>query len=123
MLPYLAKRADHVLRSHCIYFFGIGESTLESQLRGEMQAMKNPTLAPYAKDGEVMLRVTASALTEAEAERLMEPVIASLRERYPRYIYGVMSTTSRPPRCAPSRTRGSRRPPRRAARAATSPSG
>lgn len=89
VLPYLAKRADHVLRSHCIYFFGIGESTLESQLRGEMQAMKNPTLAPYAKDGEVMLRVTASAPTEAEAERLMEPVIASLRERYPQYIYGV----------------------------------
>lgn len=60
VMPYLAKRSDHVLRSHCVYFFGIGESTLEAQLREEMQTMENPTLAPYAKDGEVMLRVTAA---------------------------------------------------------------
>ena len=89
VMPYLAKRSDHVLRSHCVYFFGIGESDLESQLREQMLAMENPTLAPYAKEGEVMLRVTASGKTEAEAEALMEPVIAGLRERFGELIYGV----------------------------------
>lgn len=89
VMPYLAKRSDHVLRSHCVYFFGIGESTLEAQLREEMQAMENPTLAPYAKDGEVMLRVTAAGKSAAEAEELMAPVLRMLRDRYPQYIYGV----------------------------------
>ena len=41
-----------------LYFFGIGESQLESELRKEMEEMTNPTIAPYAKEGEVMLRVT-----------------------------------------------------------------
>lgn len=88
VLPYLAKRSDGVLRSHCIYFFGIGESQLESELRDQMESMTNPTLAPYAKDGEVMLRVTASAKTAEEAEALMEPVIESLYSRYSKLIYG-----------------------------------
>lgn len=89
VMPYLAKRSDNVLRSHCIYFFGIGESALEAQLREQMQQMQNPTLAPYAKDGEVMLRVTASAEREEEAEALMKPVIAQLREQFADLIYGV----------------------------------
>ncbi|MEG0839651.1 MAG: competence/damage-inducible protein A [Hydrogenoanaerobacterium sp.] len=89
VLPYLQKRSGRVFRSHCVYFFGIGESTLESELQAEMLAMKNPTLAPYAKDGEVMLRVTASAKTEDEAEKLLAPVVQMLKEKYPRYIYGV----------------------------------
>lgn len=89
VLPWLMKRSHQVFRSHCIYFFGIGESALEYQLRDQMQAMKNPTLAPYAKDGEVMLRVTASAKTEGEAEALMQPVLKNLQEQFPDLIYGV----------------------------------
>jgi len=89
VLPYLAKRSQSVLRSHCVYFFGIGESQLEFELREQMQAMTNPTLAPYAKEGEVMLRVTASAKTADEAEELMKPIIAQLQEQYHQYIYGV----------------------------------
>ncbi len=89
VMPYLVKRSGHVLRSHCLYFFGIGESQLESELRKEMEEMTNPTIAPYAKEGEVMLRVTASGDSEAEAEQQMEPVIARLQERFSKYVYGV----------------------------------
>ncbi len=89
VLPWLAKRSSQVFRSHCIYFFGIGESALESQLRKEMEQMTNPTLAPYAKEGEVMLRVTACAPSEAEAEALMEPVIQMLQQRFGDLIYGI----------------------------------
>lgn len=89
VLPYLQKRSGRVFRSRCVYFFGIGESALEFELREEMEHMENPTLAPYAKDGEVMLRVTASAATPEEAEALMQPVVDSLLQRYPQYIYGV----------------------------------
>lgn len=89
VMPWLAKRSDRILRSHCVYFFGIGESALENHLRAEMERMTNPTLAPYAKEGEVMLRVTASAATEAQAETMMVPVIDMLRERFGELIYGV----------------------------------
>ena len=89
VMPYLARRSDHVLVSHSIHFFGIGESALEAQLRDEMERMENPTLAPYAKDGEVMLRVTARAHTKQEAEEMTAPVVQSLCERFSQYIYGV----------------------------------
>lgn len=89
VLPFLRKRSQKVLRSHCVYFFGIGESALESELREEMEQMQNPTLAPYAKDGEVMLRVTAAAPTAEEAETLLRPAVEALLVRYPQYIYGV----------------------------------
>lgn len=89
VMPWLQSRSDKILRSHCVYFFGIGESALEMELREQMEQMTNPTLAPYAKDGEVMLRVTASAKTEAETEALMEPVLRMLQERFSDLIYGI----------------------------------
>lgn len=89
VLPYLQKRSNKVLRSHCIYFFGIGESQLESELRDMMESLENPTLAPYAKEGEVMLRVTASASSDEQAQALMQPVMEELLSRYPDLIYGV----------------------------------
>ena len=89
VIPYLEKRSGRVLRSHCIHFFGIGESQLEHQLHEQMEQMTNPTLAPYAKEGEVMLRVTASAATPEKAETLMEPVIQQLYQRYSDLIYGM----------------------------------
>lgn len=89
VIPWLAKRSSQVFRSHCIYFFGIGESALEARLRKEMEQMSNPTLAPYAKEGEVMLRVTACAASDAEAEAMMEPVIQMLQQRFGDLIYGI----------------------------------
>lgn len=89
VMPWLAGRSRRVFRSRCVYFFGIGESALEAQLRDEMERMTNPTLAPYAKEGEVMLRVTASAATEDEAYRLITPVIEMLQNRFGDLIYGV----------------------------------
>ena len=40
---------------------------MEAQLREEMEAMTNPTLAPYAKEGECELRITAKAADEEAA--------------------------------------------------------
>ena len=87
VMPYLEKRSQQVLRSHCVYFFGIGESALEQQLRERMISMENPTLAPYAKDGEVMLRVTASAKDEMQAEALLKPAVDQLVKEFPTLIY------------------------------------
>ena len=49
VIPYLKSLADGVIVSRTLKLFGIGESSMEAQLREEMEAMTNPTLAPYAK--------------------------------------------------------------------------
>ena len=87
--PYLLSLSEGVIASHTIKFFGIGESSLEARLRDRMNAMSNPTLAPYAKEGECELRVTAKAPTDGEAQALLQPAVARLREMFGPLVYGV----------------------------------
>lgn len=87
--PYLQTLSKTVLVSHKIHFFGIGESRLEHELRDFMEARGNPTIAPYAKEGEVLLRITAAAPSGEEAETLIRPVLEEIRERYAAFVYGI----------------------------------
>lgn len=92
-MPYLRTLGEGEIVSHNLRIFGRGESEVEFPLRERMNAMHNPTLAPYAKEGEMFLRVTAKAATHEEAERMMEPVIAELRESLGAVVYGVDATS------------------------------
>ena len=74
-VPYLKKLSDQEIHSHNIHIFGLGESAVEARLRDMMNSMKNPTLAPYAKDSEVQLRLTAKAKSKAEADDMMAPAL------------------------------------------------
>ena len=55
----------------------------------EMNAMLNPTMAPYAKECDCLLQITAKAHSEAEAEAMMAPVIEHVKERLGDYVYGI----------------------------------
>ena len=62
---------------------------MEAQLRDEMNAMSNPTLAPYAKEGECELRVTAKAPTDgAGPGPASAPGGGELRARFGTRVYG-----------------------------------
>ena len=87
--PYLEALSDAEIVSHNIHIFGMGESEVETRLQGLMQGLTNPSLAPYAKTGEVTLRLTAKAESRAEAERIMAPVLREVRETLGEVIYGV----------------------------------
>ena len=87
-LPYLQNLADGTILSRSLRIFGMGESAVESLLRDRMNAMTNPTLAPYAKEGEVELRITAKAPVEAQARDLIAPVEAELRALLGDVVYG-----------------------------------
>lgn len=87
-LPYLRRLQDAVIFSRSLRIFGQGESAVESRLRARMEEMKNPSLAPYAKEGEVMLRVTAKAATEAEAKALVDPVVSDVAALLGNIVYG-----------------------------------
>lgn len=89
VIPYLQSLSDGVLLSHNLHLYGIGESTVEHELRQYMESHTNPTIAPYAKEGEVLLRVTAKAATKKEAEKLIAPVIEELTTELSQYVYGV----------------------------------
>ena len=88
-IDFLRSAASEPIWSHNIMIFGMGESAVEDKLRDRMNALTNPTLAPYAKEGEVRLRVTAKAADAAEAEKLMAPVIAEVCDLLGDVVYGV----------------------------------
>lgn len=89
VVPYLAARSGRVFVSRNIHLAEIGESAIEDALFDLMQS-KNPTLAPYAKEGEVKLRVTASAGTREAALALCDGMIEKVyASPVARYIYGL----------------------------------
>lgn len=87
--PLLAARGDGIIVSHNVKIFGIGEGTMEYQLRDLMNEMRNPTLAPYAKEGECLVRITAKASTETEAEAMIAPCLARVQRELGAFAYGV----------------------------------
>ncbi len=87
-IPYLRTLSDSVLVSHNFRVFGIGESSCEQLLRDVMEKSENPTLAPYAKEGEVLLRLTAKADSVEEAETMMAPMAEHVRRILGSLIYG-----------------------------------
>ena len=87
-VPYLMQFSDRIIVSHNIRTFGIGESSMAEKVNDLFDA-QNPTVAPYAKDGEALLRVTAMAKTKEDAESLCEPVIEEIKKRLDAYVYGV----------------------------------
>jgi nicotinamide-nucleotide amidase len=88
-IPYLKKLSDSVIVSSQIRIFGMGESAVEDRLHDMMETMLNPTVAPYAKEGEVMLRVTAKSESEEQARAKLVPVVGRIREILGNVVYGV----------------------------------
>ena len=88
-IPYLRQLSDEKIVSHTINIFGIGESAVDDIFAGEMNAMTNPSMAPYAKECDCLLKVTAKAHTEAEAEGMLRPVMAEVQEKLGEVVYGV----------------------------------
>lgn len=87
-VPYLMQFSDRIIVSHNIRTFGIGESSMAERVNDLFDA-QNPTVAPYAKDGEALLRVTAMAKTKEDAESLCKPIIEEIKKRLDAYVYGV----------------------------------
>jgi nicotinamide-nucleotide amidase len=85
--PYLQKLSDAVLVSRNFRVFGVGESMVEVKL-GKMLSGENPTVALYAKQSEVLVRVTAKADTKEKAAEMLEPVVSELYSILGDTIYG-----------------------------------
>ncbi|MEY8516145.1 competence/damage-inducible protein A [Lachnospiraceae bacterium 29-84] len=85
--PYLHSIQPEILCSKMVKLCGIGESLVETKILDLIEAQENPTIAPYAKTGEVHLRITAKAASEEEAYGLIAPVEEELAQRFGDLIY------------------------------------
>ncbi len=87
IMPYLAGLASGVIYSQTVKICGVGESKAESMVEDLVSAQNNPTIATYAKTGEVHLRVTATAPDEKEAKKLVKPMVKELKGRFGNHVY------------------------------------
>lgn len=88
-MPYLRSLSDEQIVSHAIHVFGMSESAMDQIFRDEMNAMTNPTMAPYAKEGDCLLQVTAKAESVEKAEEMMKPVIEHVKDVLGDIIFGI----------------------------------
>lgn len=89
IMPYLQKMQNKVILSSMVKICGVGESRAETDIIDLIENQTNPTIAPYAKSGEVHFRITASADNEEEAKRLIDPVVDELVKRFGINIYAI----------------------------------
>ncbi|MDT8719426.1 competence/damage-inducible protein A [Clostridium sp. 19966] len=85
--PYLKKFSEGILISKVLRTFGLGESSMAEKV-GDIINRENPTVAPYAKDNEAILRITAKGKDEEEAKKLISQTEKEIRNILGDYIYG-----------------------------------
>ncbi len=88
--PFLMKKTGGVILSKQVRTFGIGESDMAQRVADLLEG-SNPTVAPYAKDGEALLRVTAKAQTDEEALAMCNETIEEIKKRIGENIYSTDS--------------------------------
>ena len=86
--PYLIKKGDGIIESQVIRVLGIGESMAAEKLKKFIENGSNPTVAPYAKEEDILFRITAKAKSKEEALKLIEPVKNEVKEILGEDVYG-----------------------------------
>lgn len=87
-VPYLAEEEKAVIASHNVHVFGRGEAPVAMMI-ADLTEGTNPTAAPYAKEGEMFVRVTAKAAAQEEADEMCRPVIEEIKRRIGDFVYSV----------------------------------
>ncbi|MCI5598394.1 MAG: competence/damage-inducible protein A [Ruminococcus sp.] len=91
--PYLAAKQEYIFVSRVLRVSKIGESTTEYLLRDLIDNQTNPTIATYVKNIEVIVRLTAKAKNEEEANKLIDPVAEEIYKRLGNNLYAEGDTT------------------------------
>lgn len=94
IVPYLEKKQPEILESVTIKICGKGESRVETEILDLIDGQTNPTIATYAKTGEVHIRLTAKAKNRDEARALIDPVAKKIQERFGNLVYTMDEQTT-----------------------------
>ncbi|MFT4144063.1 MAG: competence/damage-inducible protein A [Mobilitalea sp.] len=84
---YLQQKQNKIFLSSMVKICGVGESKAETDILDLIEKQTNPTIAPYAKNGEVHFRITAAADSEEEAKLQIKPLVDELYQRFGDNIY------------------------------------
>lgn len=92
VIPYLESKLGEgrsIIKSRTLKILGLGESSIEEQIMDLMLNQSNPTIAPYAKESETHLRITAKGQSQQEVNQLINEAEELIRQRINKYIYAV----------------------------------
>ncbi|MDN4066912.1 competence/damage-inducible protein A [Paenibacillus vini] len=78
---------EEPLYSKMLKFAGIGESGLETRLLDLVENQSDPTLAPYAKESEVTIRISTKAKTQSEAMEKLDKLKEEISSRLSDHLY------------------------------------
>jgi competence/damage-inducible protein CinA-like protein len=94
VLPYLKAKLSltDVILIRTLHTVGQGESRIDEAV-GDLETATNPTVGLSAKAGQVDIRITAKASSQAEAEALNAAMERRVRERVGEHIFGVDEDT------------------------------
>ncbi len=87
VMPYFKNKGAYSLESVILRVFGIGESAMETKIMDLIDGQTNPTIATYAKEGEVTIRITASVPMGQSAEQILMPVVNEIKRRTGENLY------------------------------------
>ncbi|HSF82672.1 MAG TPA: CinA family nicotinamide mononucleotide deamidase-related protein [Anaerolineales bacterium] len=94
VLPYLRQKyqLSGLIKARVLHTAGAGESQIDD-LIGDLEALSNPTVGLAAHSGQVDVRITAKAGSEAEADLLIQPLETAVRQRLGSWVYGADQET------------------------------
>lgn len=89
VFPYLRRMQPEIIVSQMVKICSIGESQVAEEIQDLIEKQENPTIAPYAKTGEVHLRITAKGEDEKECRKMIKPIVRELKSRFGKNIFAV----------------------------------
>jgi nicotinamide-nucleotide amidase len=92
VIPRLEKKGEAVIVSRTLKTWGLSEARID-QMVGRFMSESNPTLALYAKQDGIHLRITAKAASQEEAARLITHRESEIRELLKDHIWGADKDT------------------------------
>jgi nicotinamide-nucleotide amidase len=95
VLPFLRREKGdgQVVVSRILRSYGMSEAKVGEELQDLFDATTNPSVAFLASAGEIKIRLTALAGSEAAARELIAPVEVSVRDRLGHWIFGADDDT------------------------------
>ena len=80
-------KQNSIIKIKTINTIGIGESTLEMALKDLIEEKENPTIATYAKEGSVDIKIIGKGKNQEKVNALLEETVKKIDSRISQYIY------------------------------------